>query len=70
MGTNVSFFMRAGWTKKRSQDVLQPGTRVTETIYRSKAGGNSGLVSKIENEKGEEIVQVRPTGDRDVLIDK
>jgi hypothetical protein len=69
MLTNVSFLMRAGWTKKRSEEALKPGTTVVLTVYRSKAGGLSGVVTKIETEAGEQIVAGSPA-DRDAIIDK
>jgi hypothetical protein len=54
--TNPSVLARAGWTKSRSIDALKPGTRVRLYIGTSRAGGYSGIVMKIENEKGENIV--------------
>jgi hypothetical protein len=78
--TNPSVLARAGWTKGRSNDALKPGTRVKLYVGTSRAGGYSGIVMKIENEKGENIVGDRadvkavdldgvpgglqPTGDR------
>ena len=57
--TNPSELVRAGWTKSRSTDVLKPGTRVKLYIGTSRAGGFSGIVMKIENEQGENIVGTR-----------
>jgi len=57
--TNPSMLARAGWTKSRSVDALKPGTRVKLYIGTSRAGGFSGIVMKIENEKGEGIVGER-----------
>jgi hypothetical protein len=54
--TNPSVLARAGWTKSRSIDALKPGTRVKLYVGTSRAGGYSGIVMKIENEKGENIV--------------
>ena len=68
--TNPSALARAGWTKSRSVDALKPGTRVKLWIGTSRVGGLSGIVMKIENEKGENIVGERAdlTGvDRDGL---
>ena len=68
--TNPSALARAGWTKSRSVDALKPGTRVKLWIGTSRVGGFSGIVMKIENEKGENIVGERAdlTGvDRDGL---
>ncbi len=54
--TNPSILARAGWTKKRSMEALKPGTRVKLFVGTSRAGGFSGIVMKIENEAGENIV--------------
>jgi uncharacterized protein DUF6152 len=54
--TNPSVLVRAGWTRARSVEALKPGTRVKLYIGTSRAGGHSGIVMKIENEKGENIV--------------
>ena len=47
---------RAGWTRGRSEEALKPGTRVKLFIGTSRVGGTSGIVMRIENEKGEEIL--------------
>ena len=57
--TNPSALARAGWTKSRSVEALKPGTRVKLYIGTSRVGGFSGIVMKIENEKGENIVGER-----------
>src|ERR1051326_2396090 len=57
--TNPSALVRAGWTKSRSIEALKPGTRVKLYIGTSRAGGLDGIVMKIENEKGENIVGER-----------
>jgi len=57
--TNPSELARAGWTKSRSIEALKPGTRVKLYVGTSRAGGFSGIVMKLENEKGENIVGVR-----------
>jgi hypothetical protein len=54
--TNPSVLVRAGWTRARSNEALKPGTRVKLYVATSRAGGFSGIVMKIENEKGENIV--------------
>ena len=54
--TNPSVLVRAGWTRARSNEALKPGTRVKLYLGTSRAGGHSGIVMKIENEKGETIV--------------
>jgi hypothetical protein len=67
MQTNISYLVRAGWNKKRSEEAMKPGTRVTLTIQPSSAGGASGLVMKIEDEKGQELVLGRPA-DRNTFL--
>ncbi len=57
--TNPSVLARAGWTKSRSFEALKPGTKVKLWIGTSRVGGFSGIVMKIENEKGENIVGER-----------
>jgi len=54
--TNPSVLARAGWTKGRRVEALKPGTKVKLYVGTSRAGGFSGIVMKIENEKGESIV--------------
>ena len=57
--TNPSALARAGWTKSRSVEALKPGTKVKLYIGTSRVGGFSGIVMKIENEKGENVVGER-----------
>ena len=47
---------RSGWTKRRSEEALKAGTPLTITVFPSKAGTTVGVVSKIVNEKGEQIL--------------
>lgn len=47
---------RAGWTKQRAEDALKPGTAVNVNIYPSRAGTPSGLLQKVTNEAGVEIL--------------
>jgi hypothetical protein len=54
--TNPSFLVRAGWTRSRTLAALKPGTEVTLTLATARAGGLSAVVTKIVNEKGEEIL--------------
>jgi Family of unknown function (DUF6152) len=54
--TNPSNLMHAGWTKKRSEKELPPGTPLTITLAPSKAGTKVGVVLKIINEKGEQVL--------------
>ena len=57
--TNPSALARAGWTRSRSVEALKPGTKVKLYVGTSRVGGFSGIVMKIENEKGENIVGER-----------
>lgn len=54
--TNPSRMIRSGWGKIRSEAALKPGTVVTLTLSPAKAGGFSALITKIVNDKGEEII--------------
>ena len=54
--TNPSRMIRSGWGKTRSEEALKPGTVVTLTLCTSKAGGYAAVITKIINEKGEEIL--------------
>ena len=54
--TNPSMLARAGWTRGRSIEALKPGTKVKLFVGTSRAGGLSGIVMKIENEQGENVV--------------
>ena len=44
-----------GWSKKRSDDALKPGTSVTVKLYAARAGTPVGLLQGITNEAGEAI---------------
>lgn len=63
--TNPSLMARQGWTRKRTLDALQPGTRVKLYIATSRAGGFSGIVMKLEDEHGMEIAGAR--GEREAI---
>ena len=54
--TNPSNLARNGWTRKRSETALPPGTPLTITVFPSKSGTTTGVVSKIFNEKGEQVL--------------
>ena len=54
--TNPSVLARAGWTRGKSVEALKAGTRVKLYVGTSRAGGHSGIVMKIENDQGENIV--------------
>jgi hypothetical protein len=47
---------QGGWTRKRSEQELQPGAEVTITVWPSKAGTMTGVVTKMLNAKGEQIL--------------
>ena len=53
--TNPAMLARAGWTKRRTEDALKPGTRVKFYIATSRAGGFSGIIMRVEDENGEEV---------------
>jgi hypothetical protein len=53
---NPSQLLRNGWTRKRSVEALQYGTKIVVTVAPSKAGGEGCLVLKIEDDKGEELL--------------
>ena len=48
-----------GWNKLRSTEALKPGTKITITLGPSRAGAPIGVVIKILNDKGEEILDQR-----------
>lgn len=56
---NPSNLARLGWTRKRSMDLLAPGTRVKLILATAWKGGFGGVILMIENEKGELIVSER-----------
>jgi hypothetical protein len=53
--TNPSMLARQGWTKRRSEEALAPGTRVKLTLGTSRAGGFHAIVMAMESESGEPI---------------
>jgi hypothetical protein len=56
---NPAALIRAGWSRARATEVLKPGTPVMVTVAPSRAGGVVGLLLKVTNMQGEELV----TGD-------
>jgi hypothetical protein len=56
---NPAALIRAGWSRARATEVLKPGTPVMVTVAPSRAGGVIGLLLKVTNMQGEELV----TGD-------
>ena len=57
---NPAQLLRNGWTRKRSIEALPYGAKIVVTVAPSRAGGETGLVVKIENEKGEELLAGGP----------
>jgi hypothetical protein len=53
---NPAQLVQVGWGRKRSEAALAPGTEVTLSIAPSFAGTPVGLVNKITNAKGENIL--------------
>jgi Family of unknown function (DUF6152) len=53
---NPAALIRAGWSRAKAMEALKPGTVVTVTIAPAKVGGTVGLLVRMQNEKGEEIV--------------
>jgi hypothetical protein len=53
---NAAQLQQIGWGKKRSEAALAPGTEVTLTIAPSRAGTPVGLINKIVNAKGEDVL--------------
>jgi hypothetical protein len=53
---NPAQLLRNGWTRKRSVEAMQFGTKIVVTAAPSRAGGENVLVIKIENEQGEELL--------------
>jgi hypothetical protein len=57
---NPAQLIRNGWTRKRSVEALAPGTRIVVTVAPSRAGGTTGLLLKVTNDKGEELLNGGP----------
>jgi hypothetical protein len=56
---NPAGLLRVGWTRSRSMQALAPGTKVRITISPAKAGGPVGLLVKVTDLKGAELVSDR-----------
>jgi hypothetical protein len=54
--TQPSWMLRNGWTRRRTEEALKPGTIVTLTLCTARVGGNSAVVTRILDEKGGEVV--------------
>jgi hypothetical protein len=48
-----------GWGKSRATEALKPGTKITITVGPSRLGTPVGLMIKIVNEQGEELLSGR-----------
>jgi hypothetical protein len=57
---NPAMLLRNGWTRKRSEAALTPGTNVVITAAPSRAGGTTVLVFRIEGAKGEDLLSLGP----------
>ena len=53
---NPAGLLRVGWTKARSLEALAAGKTVKVTIAPAKAGGPTGLVLRITDAQGNELV--------------
>jgi hypothetical protein len=53
---NPAGLLRVGWTKARSLQALAPGTKINITIAPARAGGVVGLVLRITNLEGADLV--------------
>ena len=56
---NPAGLLRVGWTRSRSTQALAPGTTVKITISPARAGGPVGLLVKVTDERGAELVSDR-----------
>jgi hypothetical protein len=57
---NPAQLIRNGWTRKKSIAVLMPGTHIVVTVAPARAGGTNGLIIKVTNDKGEELLNGGP----------
>jgi hypothetical protein len=53
---NPAGLLRVGWTKARSLKALAPGTKINITIAPSRAGGIVGLVLRMRDLEGADVV--------------
>ena len=60
-GESPRRYVAAGWTMKRSAELLKPGTEITITLAPSRSGTTAGLIYKILN-KGEQVLSARAVG--------
>jgi hypothetical protein len=57
---NPAMLVRNGWTRKRSNAALTPGTKVVVTAAPARAGGDTALVLRVESETGEDLLSLGP----------
>jgi hypothetical protein len=57
---NPAQLIASGWSRRRANEALAPGTVVTVTALPAKAGGNAVLVTRVTNAKGEELLGAGP----------
>lgn len=57
---NPAMLVRNGWTRKRSNAALAPGTTVVVTAAPARAGGDTALVLRVESETGEDLLSLGP----------
>jgi hypothetical protein len=57
---NPAQLIASGWSRKRANEALAPGTVVTITALPAKAGGNVALVTRVTNAKGQELLGAGP----------
>lgn len=55
---NPAQLVQAGWGKKRSESVLQPGTVINIRVAPARVGGPVGAIMMLANEKGEILLGV------------
>jgi hypothetical protein len=57
---NPAMLVRNGWTRKRSNAALTPGTKVVITAAPARAGGDTALVLRVESGTGEDLLSLGP----------
>ena len=61
VAANPYQLMLSGWTRQRANNALKPGTPVTVTVAPSRAGTPVGVMMKIVNAQGEELLGTADT---------
>lgn len=57
---NPAQLIASGWSRRRANEALAPGTVVIVTALPAKAGGSVALVTRVTNPKGEELLGAGP----------